>query len=79
MSQNAPMTLTDPFPAHVQPVRVGVYPVHSPLLCDDFYSFWDGSGWGRFVGQIPRAAALQGTRETPAIQRGMTWRGLTAP
>lgn len=73
------MDLTAPFPANVNPVRPGVYKVNSPLLCADFFSHWDGVGWGNFVAQLQRAHNLQGSRESPAIQRGMTWRGLTAP
>jgi hypothetical protein len=52
--------------------------VRSHLLCDNFFSDWDGTDWG-FVWPISRADGLRGFRETRGVEKNMTWRGRTAP
>jgi hypothetical protein len=52
---------------------------YSPLLLSNFFSYWDGAGWGFFVNPMTRADTMRGSRELPDIAKNMTWRGLKTP
>lgn len=69
--------LTPVFPAHIKPVRVGVY--HTRMGRDDGYSLWRGNEWGhQWVRPGDAAARPDGNGGgTPACQ-SKEWRGLAA-
>jgi hypothetical protein len=74
------MELTEWYPAHIKPVRQGVYELEvyeldywkfTPTL---MFSCWDGKQWLWIADNVDKAA----TRICPAQSQNRRWRGLAA-
>jgi hypothetical protein len=69
------MELTEWYPAHIKPVRQGVYELDywkfTPTL---MFSYWDGKQWLWIADNVDKAA----TRISPALTQNRRWRGLAA-
>lgn len=68
------MRLTDWYPPHIKPARVGVY----STLHDGHYgfSYWNGSRWG---GQWQTAEKAAENKEHALADQRKTWRGVARP
>jgi len=70
--------LTPWFPAHIKPVRPGVYDTRfrdgPKLVCG--YSFWTGTQWSVQWWRVETATAR---RSTDGAIQDKEWRGLTSP
>ena len=65
--------LTPWFPAHTQPVRVGVYQRKAPSGV--FYAYWTGKRWGTLAPSVHYA--YQYRKEPSYHQKNtMPWRGI---
>ena len=69
--------MTDWFPAHIKPVRVGVYEVKTKdwNSLTPTYALWDGYCWGYFIGSV-KSAILSHPGKAEAVQNKQ-WRGFT--
>lgn len=68
--------MTDWYPEHIKPVRVGVYEVEPGLRrC---YSYFDGQNWGWIT--LDLDFAKEGRDAHDEIRySSLTWRGFTTP
>lgn len=69
------MKLTPIFPAHIKPVRVGVYKVTGfiPEMPPSYYSYWNGKRWSVYLYTVADAFHNRSTRS--AIQN-KRWQGV---
>lgn len=68
----AKQTMTAWFPAHIKPVRVGVYETKIEGLDNSGFSMWLGNGWG-FTYQCEEYARVS----VGLGFKDKIWRGLT--
>ena len=70
--------MTDWFPAHIKPVRVGVYETFDGTWPKPkktgLYSYWDGYEWSRNGFNLFHAEGMQGL---PSAWQKKQWRGFT--
>jgi len=68
------LMLTDWFPPHVKPVRVGVYEIRLGICKYEWYSYWDGSRWCYTCINVNDAFNSREAKTT--LPQKQHWRGL---
>ncbi|GJH22471.1 hypothetical protein CBA19CS22_38035 [Caballeronia novacaledonica] len=68
-------TMTEWYPPHVKPVRVGVYMTNA---LGGRFQYWNGERWGGYA-SYERAAVDPQTARLESRFQCVEWRGLTAP
>ena len=71
------MKLTNIYPSHIKPVRVGVYKTSvDPKGRLEYWSYWNGIRWGYAYSCQQQALPFKGDEELYAYQN-KRWQGLT--
>jgi len=69
------MKLTEWYPAHIKPVRKGVYETKCLELAWSTYQYWNGERWGGFCKTIHSADTKHNRNFVSSCQNQM-WRGI---
>lgn len=71
--------MTEWYPAHIKPVRVGMYEVKQKgiVALVPTYAYWNGGHWGFYRSDF-RFAGLYSADKSEANQE-KEWRGFTTP
>ena len=77
MNEDTKPAVTEWFPGHIKPVRVGVYQLESGSRNEIGYQLWDGKGWGFWCRSPAEAERDAGQYAADDFQNDR-WRGLAS-